>query len=456
MRATHLAPWIVQCSCGRVAQGQASIDLPHERRAAVTGDVAAAELDLDPAPFDAWKQQRTLVAFRHGGTLGYCPADTRVLACHVDGNRPQYRNGAPCLSENGGENCTCAHPDGCYSDCARTPPCDGGSPSARGCGLPAISITFAGRAEGSALERESVPFTLTRTGDAQETLKVALRVSESGDMVAGSGEGRTMATFDAQDVIATFLPAIVDDEVNEPHSSLVVSVIDEPGYRLATAAEAVVEVRDDDGALVELSIDPTARTVDESDTAVFDLVGTTVADGTFQSVGNLGRVFGRDSFEVSWSTRTRDNGADPTADYHVVSEVVSVPFERFESDNDGFTLRWTLPGIAIVQDEIAEGAEQFDVLFERAPSLESRIRLDDDATTGVVTIRDRQSGGLRLVGGDAPHEGRLEVLYDGERGTVCDDHWTDEDAATSRGYDCPPPRMRQVWDLPGCTRHARC
>ena len=265
-----------------------------------------------------------------------------------------------------------------------------------------------------------------------------------------------MATFDAQDATATFLPAIVDDEVDEPHSSLVVSVIDEPGYRLATAAEAVVEVRDDDGALVELSIDPNARTVDESDTAVFDLVGTPVADGTFQSVGNLGRVVGRDSFEVSWSTRTRDNGADPTADYHVVSEVVSVPFERFESDNDGFTLRWTLPGIAIIQDEIAEGAEQFDVLFERALSLESRIRLDNDATTGVVTIRDRQSGGLRLVGGDAPHEGRLEVLYDGERGTVCDDHWTDEDAGTSRGYDCPPPRMRQVWDLPGCTRHARC
>ena len=36
---------------------------------------------------------------------------------------------------------------------------------------------------------------------------------------------------------------------------------------------------------------------------------------------------------------------------------------------------------------------------------------------------------LELVDGQNSKEGRVEVMWDGIRGTVCDDEWTDEDAA---------------------------
>ena len=56
-----------------------------------------------------------------------------------------------------------------------------------------------------------------------------------------------------------------------------------------------------------------------------------------------------------------------------------------------------------------------------------QVTAEDGITEKTYVVRFTRQV-LRLVGGEADHEGRLEILHDGEWGTICDDYWTDTEA----------------------------
>ena len=46
----------------------------------------------------------------------------------------------------------------------------------------------------------------------------------------------------------------------------------------------------------------------------------------------------------------------------------------------------------------------------------------------VNNLDDCSQGQLRLIGGSSENEGRVEICYDNQWGTICDNGWSSEDA----------------------------
>ena len=126
---------------------------------------------------------------------------------------------------------------------------------------PLVSVTA--DASSSATEEDSsIAFTLRRDGQTTSSLRVNVRVTESGNMLARGAP--TLVNFNAGSATTSLQVNLANDTEDEDNSTVTVEVIDGSGYLPGSLSSAETLVTDDDHVPVTLEWEETTLTVDES------------------------------------------------------------------------------------------------------------------------------------------------------------------------------------------------
>ena len=187
-------------------------------------------------------------------------------------------------------------------------------------------------------EAEGASFTVTRTGATTARLTVAVRVSESGSILAGTPP--TTVTFAVGQENVPLLVPTVDDTIVEGASetSVVTAAVeadphDSPLYLLGSPFTAQVTVEDDDEAAFAVTVTP--NPVTEDTTATVTVAITTGV--TFPADQVLTLVF--------------SGGAEQGTDYTVGADTLTLPAGQTSVPTD----------ITILDDGAKEPAETLEI-----------------------------------------------------------------------------------------------
>ena len=79
---------------------------------------------------------------------------------------------------------------------------------------------------------------------------------------------------------------------------------------------------------------------------------------------------------VMFSVSSRAETARSPGDYQALSSSITVPEEDFAFENSLWRTQYQLP-LTLIDDDVREGTETFDLILERAPSTPSEVQLSD-------------------------------------------------------------------------------
>ena len=242
-------------------------------------------------------------------------------------------------------------------------------------------------------------WTLARSGPTAAGLSVNVNVAErGGDFVPVAAEGNAVVEFPAGASTVTFTP-VEDDALRERNGTVTVGLLSGAGYGLGDPANlsTTVAVRDDDGALVSVGLEPTVLTVAEGTPARVFVVAQTLparASGAYGSLtepGDIARVLGphyaMGDVGVDLATATGDGYTASAADFTALDKTLAgIRLADFRATPGGGPSLRLAETVDTTADTEADDGETFGIVLADLEGADGRVVLAD--ATSVVTIRD--------------------------------------------------------------------
>ena len=232
-------------------------------------------------------------------------------------------------------------------------------------------------------EGDTLSFEVVRSAAAGDILEVRVGMDEL-DVIDGDGHGDLLSDviegtsplreIEAGQRIAIFTVETVPDTAWEKHSKVEMRIKPEDWYTIdAAGAIATIVVRDDDFPEAEAVLSVSPNPVNEGTSKTTATITVTTAYATMPHG------------QVSILLTTSDGSAKADEDYVALKENLVLAEEDFSAIQlDGNTLYQATKAvdIMIVQDDVAEDAESFDVMM----GLPSQSVVGIDADTSIVSV----------------------------------------------------------------------
>lgn len=241
----------------------------------------------------------------------------------------------------------------------------------------------------SAVEGNTLPYVLTRTGDVSQALTVTVNVAETGgDVVSSSTEGQTTVTFAAGYASAQFSVPTNDDATWEEHTTVTVQIMNGDDYDVnPSSASSTMSVDDDEPVASTAVLSVSSNEVSEGDTITATVTVTT------NSAHEPHNIF---PDTMNLKTKLGTGSGAPETDEIVFTATnrglfAVTPFGPVTENDVVTAYRFTYSGtIDIVDDDLWEEAESFEVLLELNDAADSAITIDASSTPQTISILEHE------------------------------------------------------------------